>query len=61
MKYLEYKIVEEVNLERLVRAINELVREGWEPHGNLVILPRHDDEISDALFQPMVKIERAAK
>ena len=60
MKYLEYKIVEEVNIERLIRAINELIHKGWEPHGNLLVVPRHDEEIGDVLFQPMVKIERAA-
>ena len=60
MKYLEYKIVEEVNVEQFVRAINELMRQGWEPHGNLVIVPRHDNEIADGFFQPMVKVQRTA-
>lgn len=58
MHYLEYKVVEEVNLERFERTINELIRAGWEPHGPLIILPRHDNEIADGLFQAMVKIER---
>ncbi len=58
MKYLEYKIVEEVNNERFEKAINELLQRGWEPHGNLSILPRHDDEIADGLFQAMVRVQR---
>lgn len=58
MKYLEYKIVEEVNVERFVRTINELIRQGWEPHGSLFLLPRHDNEIADGFYQPMVRIER---
>jgi len=58
MRYLEYKVVEEVNIERFERAINELIRDGWEPHGQLLILPRHDNEIADGLFQAMVKIKR---
>jgi hypothetical protein len=60
MKFLAYKIVEEVNVERFERTINELIRAGWEPHGALIILPRHDNEIADGLFQVMVKIEREA-
>ena len=58
MKFLAYKIVEEVNVERFERTINELIRAGWEPHGALSILPRHDNEIADGLFQVMVKIQR---
>jgi hypothetical protein len=58
MKYLGYKLVEEVNHERLVLAINELIQQGWEPHGPVVIVPRHQEEISDRLFQAMVKIQR---
>ncbi len=58
MRYLDYKVVKEVNLENFERAINELIRDGWEPHGQLLILPRHDNEISDGLFQAMVKIKR---
>ena len=58
MKYLAYKVVEEVNLERFEKAANALIAEGWEPHGALIILPRHDNEIADGLFQAMVKIDR---
>jgi hypothetical protein len=61
MRYVAYKVVEEVNFERLEKAVSALLHEGWEPHGSLVIVPRHDNEISDGLFQPMVKIERDAK
>lgn len=58
MKYLEYKIVQEVSIERFDAAINGLLRQGWEPHGSLIILPRHDQEIADGLFQAMVKVQR---
>jgi hypothetical protein len=58
MRYLQYKVVEEVNRERFERAVNELLQQGWEPHGQLVILPRHDNEIADGLFQVMVKVQR---
>ena len=58
MKYLEYKVVQEVNIERFDRAINELLRQGWEPHGSLIILPRHDEEIADGIFQAMVRVTR---
>ncbi|MDB6168693.1 MAG: hypothetical protein JWM88_1557 [Verrucomicrobia bacterium] len=58
MKYLEYKIVEEVNRDRLEREVNQLLRTGWEPHGHLIILPRHDNEIADGLFQAMVRVDR---
>ena len=58
MKFQQYKIVQEVDPERLVRAINQLFHEGWEPHGSLIILPRHDNEIGDGLFQAMVKVTR---
>ena len=58
MKYLEYKIVEEVNPERFVHIINDHIRQGWEPQGNLLIMPRHDNEISDGFFQAMVRIQR---
>jgi hypothetical protein len=61
MHYLEYKIVEEVNLERFEKIINGLIRDGWEPHGQLLILPRHDNEIADGLFQAMVKVSRDDK
>jgi len=59
MKYLEYKIVEEASVERFERAINELIGRGWEPHGQLIILPRHNDEIGHGLFQAMVRVERS--
>jgi hypothetical protein len=58
MKYLEYKVVEEVSVEHFERAINELIRQGWEPHGPMQILPRHEGGISDGLFQAMVKVSR---
>ena len=58
MKYLEYKVVQEVNIERFDRAINDLLRQGWEPHGSLIILPRHDEEIADGIFQAMVRVVR---
>jgi len=58
MKYLEYKVVQEVNIERFDRAINDLLRQGWEPHGSLIILPRHDEEIADGIFQAMVRVAR---
>jgi hypothetical protein len=60
MKYLAYKIVEEVSVERFEKSINDLLRQGWEPHGSLLILPRHDDEIAHGLFQAMVKIDHDA-
>ena len=58
MRTLEYKIVEEVNRLRFEQSVNALIREGWEPHGQLIILPRHDNEIADGLFQAMVRVER---
>jgi hypothetical protein len=58
MKYLEYKVVEDVSIERFERAINELIRQGWEPHGQPLILPRHSDEIAHGLFQAMVRVTR---
>jgi len=58
MKYLAYKIVEEISVEHFERRINELLREGWEPHGPMQILPRHEGGIADGLFQAMVKIAR---
>ena len=58
VRYLEYRIVEDANAENLTRLVNALVAQGWEPHGNLIIRPRHAEEIGDALFQVMVKIER---
>jgi hypothetical protein len=58
VKYLEYKVVEEVNLERLAQAVNQLLREGWEPHGPLIVVPRHDNEIADGLYQPVVRVQR---
>ena len=61
MKYLAYKIVEEVSVERFEFAVNELIRQGWEPHGSFMILPRHDNEIADGLFQAMVKTDRDGK
>lgn len=60
MRYLEYKIVEEVNRERFEKAVNDLIRQDWEPHGPLIILPRHDNEIADGLFQVMVRVQRDA-
>jgi hypothetical protein len=60
VKYLEYKVVEEVNLERFERAINELLGKGWEPYGHLLILPRHDNEIADGMFQAMVRVDRTS-
>lgn len=60
MKFLEYKLVEEVNIGRFERTINELIRAGWEPHGALIIVPRHDNGIADGLFQAMVRIQRPA-
>lgn len=61
MRYLGYKIVEEVNLERLQKEVNALLAEGWEPLGAVIILPRHDNEIDDGLFQTLVKVERDPK
>ena len=58
MKYLGYKIIEEVDRERFEQTINQLFRDGWEPHGSLIILPRHDNEIADPFFQALVKIDR---
>jgi hypothetical protein len=58
VKYQGYKVVEEVNLERFERAINDLIQAGWEPHGAPLILPRHDNEIADGLFQAMVRVDR---
>jgi len=56
MRYLEYKVVEEITVERFEKTINELIRQGWEPHGQLVILPRQSTDIADGLFQAMVKV-----
>ena len=58
MRYLEYKVVEEVNVERFMKAVNALIAEGWEPHGQFIVVPRHDNEIADGLYQAMVRVQR---
>ena len=58
MQYLEYKIIEDVDLDRFTQTINGLIRQGWEPHGSFIILPRHGNELADGLFQAMVKVKR---
>ncbi len=58
MQYLEYKVIEDVTLARFEQTINELIRQGWEPHGPFIILPRHNHELADGLFQAMVKVKR---
>jgi len=58
MRYLEYKVIEEVNVERFMKAVNDLIKEGWEPHGPFIVVPRHDNEISDGLYQAMVRVDR---
>jgi hypothetical protein len=60
MQFLEYKIIEDVSLDRFQQTINELIRQGWEPHGQLIIVPRHEHELADGLFQVMVKVRRDA-
>ena len=58
MKYLAYKVVEEVDLERFEKTINAMLQAGWEPHGGFIIVPKHTEGISDGLFQAMVKVQR---
>lgn len=56
MKYLAYKIVEEVDRERFEKTINAMLQEGWEPYGGFFIVPKHAEGISDGLFQAMVRV-----
>jgi hypothetical protein len=35
MKIADYKIIEEYDLEKLQKEVNEAIADGWQPYGNL--------------------------
>lgn len=51
-----YKIVIEYNIWNLESAVNEALKDGYIPIGNLVIEP-YGDDTSYRYIQPMCKIE----
>lgn len=51
-----YKIVIEYTLWNLESAVNELLKEGYLPIGNLVVEP-YEDGTTYRYIQPMCKIE----
>lgn len=56
MRVTDYKIVKDILEDRFEKSIKSLIQQGWQPHGNLIILPRQGDETNDGYFQAMVKI-----
>lgn len=61
MKIVEYKVVEDTNIEDFVEQININIRNGWQPLGGIESNHEHIDE-NDVdgrtfFFQSMIKYE----
>lgn len=35
---MEYKVVEEINPEKMSESVDELLKDGWALHGNLILV-----------------------
>ena len=55
---MEYTVIENVNTDEFIEAVNERLKQGWELYGNLVVTSYKQDETSEPLIlyaQPMIK------
>jgi hypothetical protein len=41
MPYTEYQIISELNIYEFTQKINKLMKEGWQPSGNVNLLLAH--------------------
>lgn len=55
-KIIEYDIIEKENSEDLKFVVNKRITEGWEPHGELIVIPE-TDLMNFLLMQPIIKRE----
>lgn len=49
---MEYRVVVRINIRSLEEDVNDLINQGWMPHGNLVV---DATEHSVRYLQPMIK------
>lgn len=55
-KVTEYKVIRQRSIEPLETEVNELIGQGWQPHGPLLKVPINKS--GSAMIQPMVKYEK---
>ena len=57
MRVIEYRLARAVSSEFLAGSVNELISQGWEPYGPVLISeePSHTGAALRWLCQPMVK------
>jgi len=53
----EYKTVQADNLQNLDAAVNRLIKDGFQPYGNLIVLAIGGQVVSTLIAQPMVKCD----
>ena len=53
-KIVEYTIATNYNGHSIDEAVNELISDGFEPHGSLVV---EFNQFTNTYFQPMVRYE----
>lgn len=51
-KIVAYTIVGHAKMESIITAVNEKIKEGWQPYGSLI-----DFDHTTYYYQPMVKYE----
>jgi hypothetical protein len=56
MKITSYKIVEEYFIENLENIVNQLILDGWQPYGNMIVSVLTNNN-SIVYTQAMIKLE----
>ena len=51
----EYKIVSDVSPDRFQASVNRLIEQGFRPLGGPKVIPPSEDQISEQLFQAMIR------
>ena len=51
----EYKIVSDISPDRFQASVNRLIEQGFRPLGGPTVVPPSEDQISEQLFQAMIR------
>ena len=54
--FMVYQVVERRSLEELGFRVTELMKDGWKPHGNLIVIRDKGTFDCYTYFQPMIKV-----
>ena len=38
---MKYEAIHDISHEKIVERVNEMVRDGWEPHGGISVCPEY--------------------